>query len=47
MGSGNIDNQVTVGLAVADLQAVRAILELVDDPGIVRITGQGQILAGN
>ena len=45
-GSGNMFNQVTVDVVVADITTVRAILELVDDPGIVRISGLATILEG-
>lgn len=45
-GSGNIENRVTVDVAVADQTSVRRILEDIDDPGIVLFTSTATIIDG-
>lgn len=46
-GSGNAANRVSVTVSVADLQTVRQIVAVADDPGMLSISGSGSILEGD
>ena len=46
-GSGNAANRVSVTVSVADLQTVRQVVAVADDPGMLRISGSGLILEGD
>jgi hypothetical protein len=39
-------NRVAVHVAVADRYTIRKIVEVVDDPGILRITADGAVIDG-
>jgi hypothetical protein len=45
-GSSSGHNRVTLEVVVADLHTIRQIVEIADDPGMLRITGTALILEG-
>ncbi len=46
VGTGDVTNRITVVVPVAALATIRSIVEIVDDPAMLRIHGSGRILDG-